>query len=443
MRFAFSVRGLAPLLAVFGVIAVDVGTTLTILNRSQAAIVEAETVERSLSAQSDYMLLLAETESYQRAYLLFNTEQFRRTFEDGLARLRARGPRLLTELTDGGISAAEAERFAAAAEKRILTMEEVVRLKRSGAKESDILSALNRGLTEMTLAMQLGEQTRRALSERLRQERFERQRAIRTGLFTNPLLGIVVLTLGLMGFLRLNHSLTENEKAMRAVAAEKDRYRKLARKLDTAREDERAEMARNIHDDLGQRLTAIKMDLAIAIRKLRPADGAVKEQIDSAMQMADEAIQTVRGLAMELRPALLDQLGLEAALKWQLDEFTRRTGISTALEVSSECPNVDGQFSISAYRIIQEALTNSWRHSGANRILVTLRATDRAFEAVVEDNGRGFDPVEARARSVGMLGMEERARLVNGTVEFLSLPGAGAKVVVRLPLPGMERSKQA
>lgn len=214
-----------------------------------------------------------------------------------------------------------------------------------------------------------------------------------------------------------------------------DQLRALAARLQSVREEERASMAREIHDELGQACTAIKMDLALIGRKITTKQTQLRAKIESSMQLVDDMIVTLRRIASDLRPRALDDLGLAAALEWQGQEFEKRTGIQCHLVLPLEPLNLDPERSTAIFRIFQESLTNVTRHSQATSVEASLEIAADQLIFRVHDNGKGFDPEEAKAKkSLGLVGMQERALLLRGEVRIEGVPGSGTTLVLRIPL---------
>jgi len=227
--------------------------------------------------------------------------------------------------------------------------------------------------------------------------------------------------------------LSEVKRAEQELRASSEQLRNLAARLLSVREQERTRIAREIHDELGQALTAVKMDLSWLAGRLSPRNGPLLGRIRSTLQLADSTIQSVRRISTELRPSVLD-LGLAAALEWQAQEFQARTGIRCKLRLPAQgavAPNV----STALFRIFQETLTNIARHAGATRAEVALQKQPDALVLRVRDNGRGFDPANSSSsKSLGLLGMRERAAILGGWVDIFSAPGKGTRVTAWIPL---------
>lgn len=200
-------------------------------------------------------------------------------------------------------------------------------------------------------------------------------------------------------------------------------------------EKERADISRTIHDDLGQMLTGLKMDIFWLQKRLEPDQKQLIEKTESMTQLIDTGIQSVRQIATELRPGLLDHIGLEAAVEWQLQEFQKRTEIGCTMISTLNEDTLDDAITTTAFRILQEALTNVSRHAQASLVEVTLKATATELLMHVHDNGRGIRENELNnPRAIGLLGMRERASMVNGKVEIQGIIDKGTTLSLRLPL---------
>ena len=214
-----------------------------------------------------------------------------------------------------------------------------------------------------------------------------------------------------------------------------DQLRALAARLQSVREEERASIAREIHDELGQACTAIKMDLALIGHKITRRQTQLRAKIESSMRLVDDMIVTLRRIASDLRPRALDDLGLAAALEWQGQEFEKRTGIHCHLILPGEPLNLDSERSTAIFRIFQESLTNVARHAQATTVEARMEMEDDQIIFRVHDNGKGFDPQQAKAKkSLGLVGMQERAHLLKGEVRFEGIPGSGTTMILRIPL---------
>lgn len=211
-----------------------------------------------------------------------------------------------------------------------------------------------------------------------------------------------------------------------------EKLRRLAAHLISVREEERAHIAREIHDELGQVLTGIKMEVGWLAKRLK--EPALLEKTDSMAKLIDSTVQTVRKIATGLRPEMLDDMGLVAAVGWQAKDFQKRTGIRCRVKLPPESTRLDIDVSTTAFRIFQEILTNVARHSRATRVDIDLAVSDEQVSLEVADNGVGIaEDVVHGKKSLGLLGMHERALLFGGEVRISGSPGHGTRVAVSIP----------
>ncbi|HVZ86355.1 MAG TPA: PAS domain S-box protein [Polyangia bacterium] len=243
--------------------------------------------------------------------------------------------------------------------------------------------------------------------------------------------------------------ITERWDAMRAAEAARsdaeraaNELRALATRLADIREEERREIARELHDQVGQALTALKLDLAVVRGQL--AGGALADagtRLGAMDTLLDETLETTRRISATLRPAILDDLGLAAAIRWQAAEFTQRTGVACEVRVPDAEATMPPAVALALFRILQEALTNVARHAAAHHVVVELARERGAAALTVADDGRGFGTVEvAGRRSLGLMGMRERATALGGQVEIVGPAGRGTTVRARIPAAVSERA---
>ena len=206
---------------------------------------------------------------------------------------------------------------------------------------------------------------------------------------------------------------------------------RLSTKLVTAQEEERRTIARELHDEVGQVLMAMKVELSLAERRAAAAGGP-PDLLGEAQVLADGALHTVRDLSHLLHPALLDDLGLPAAIQWYLNGFGKRHGIEVELLQNGMTERLTAEIEAAAYRIVQEALTNVAKHGRATLVFVYLRSAGGLLQVSIEDNGVGFDPASAR-RGLGLIGIRERVSHLRGEVSVDSAPGRGTRVTIDLP----------
>jgi signal transduction histidine kinase len=211
-----------------------------------------------------------------------------------------------------------------------------------------------------------------------------------------------------------------------------DKLRRLAAHLISVREEERAHIAREIHDELGQVLTGIKMEVGWLAKRLK--EPQLLEKTESMSKLIDSTVQTVRKIATGLRPEMLDDMGLVAAVGWQAKDFQKRTGIRCRVKLPPETTRLDIDVATTAFRIFQEILTNVARHARATRVDIDLGVTDEQVSLEVHDNGVGITDSDLHGRkSLGLLGMHERALLFGGEVSITGQPGQGTRVSVVIP----------
>ncbi len=211
------------------------------------------------------------------------------------------------------------------------------------------------------------------------------------------------------------------------------RLQELTAFLQTVREEERTAIARELHDELGQALTALRIDLGWLRGKCNDLGDPVKERIASAHALVERTIDSLRRISEGLRPGMLDVLGLAAAIEHHVDEFRERNAIQCGLYINRDEFDIDGRLATTIFRIVQEALTNIARHADATQASVRLEEKEDHFYITVEDNGRGTDLTEDK-KTYGLLGMRERVNMFGGTLEIESEKDAGTRVFVRLPL---------
>ncbi|HTG61738.1 MAG TPA: PAS domain S-box protein [Terriglobia bacterium] len=225
--------------------------------------------------------------------------------------------------------------------------------------------------------------------------------------------------------------ITERKLAQEERQRSMEQLRALAARLQSVREEERKRVAREIHDQLGQVLTAIKIDLSGVVRELPANQG---DRTSSILKLVDETIQSVRRISTELRPGILDDLGLVDAVEWAGEDFEARTGTKCRLNLPEDDISIDPEQATAVFRIFQETLTNVARHADASEIEVRLAKDDRDLTLEVHDNGGGIPEDKlSNGESLGILGMRERALLLGGELTISGAPGEGTTVRLRIP----------
>jgi PAS domain S-box-containing protein len=237
--------------------------------------------------------------------------------------------------------------------------------------------------------------------------------------------------------LTIAHDVTDQRLAEAEAAASQRQLRALAIRQQQTREEERRAVAREIHDELGQLLTGVKLDVAWARSHSGVAPRPALERMDAALARITDAMDVVRRIATELRPAVLDDLGLVAALEWQVAQFAKLTGVRTTFDFPATDPPIPGEARTAVFRIVQEALTNVARHAQATTVHVALTSDAAAMRVAVQDDGRGITVHElSDPHALGLVGLRERALAVGGTLSIDGAPGRGTRVGLVLPLTG-------
>lgn len=256
--------------------------------------------------------------------------------------------------------------------------------------------------------------------------------------FKTPVLDKQGTVLGTTGFAR---DITERQRLDEQLRAQSEQLRALAAHVESVREEERVRIAREIHDELGQALTCMSMDLAFLDKQLPKGDEPAAERVAALAVLVKETVNTVRRISAELRPSILDDLGLAPALEWLAHDFESRTSIRCAVSVPSTI-NISPERGTVVFRMCQEALTNVARHAGASQVSIDLVEADDSLTLEVRDNGRGITAEEVhRPDSLGLLGMRERAALLGGVAKVEGTPGKGTSVTVQVPLQDCEPRK--
>jgi len=227
----------------------------------------------------------------------------------------------------------------------------------------------------------------------------------------------------------------ERQTQMRYLELARSRHelQRLSLRLVDAQESERRSISRELHDEIGQALGALLVDLSRLSTSLPPDRPDVKEQVERMKTVAESSVQAVRNIALLLRPSMLDDLGLGPALEWQGREVSRRSDIEVEVHAESAFGDLPPEYATTIYRLVQEALNNAVRHSGAKTARVDVEGANGRIRVRISDDGRGFDP--KRTRGLGILGMEERVKRLGGEFTVDSAPGRGTAITADLPLP--------
>ena len=246
----------------------------------------------------------------------------------------------------------------------------------------------------------------------------------------------------LIGAMNCFQDITERKRAAKELEEANRQLRILSRRLFHLQEEERRHLARELHDEVGQALTAAKINLQAAMKE---SDGAKSKRIDETAAILERLLGQVRQISLDLRPPTLDDLGLVPALRSLLDQQGRRASVAVHLSAKNVPENLDPEIQTTCFRIAQEAITNAVRHANATRIDVELARENGNLRLQVRDNGRGFDAdsVQAQAVGLGLIGIKERAALVGGRTKIVSSPNKGTTIEILLPLtPCGERANR-
>ena len=233
--------------------------------------------------------------------------------------------------------------------------------------------------------------------------------------------------------------ITRRKKAQDALQEQQQELRRLSAQVLEAREEEKTRIARELHDELGQLLTALKMDLAWLRERLPPGDADAAQRAAQMGLVLDQTVSSTRRISSDLRPLMLDDLGLAEAANWLVGDFASRSGVQCEVRMPGDglLEGLDKPVATAIYRALQESLTNIARHAGARKAWVSVGADNGEIFFEVEDDGRGIEPADlAKARSLGLKGMRERVTYLGGSIEVARAPRGGTRVRVRLPAQG-------
>ncbi|MBE0647015.1 MAG: response regulator [Bacteroidales bacterium] len=216
-----------------------------------------------------------------------------------------------------------------------------------------------------------------------------------------------------------------------------ERLRELTTHIQEVREEERAEIAQNLHDDLGQKLTALNIDLAWLAARVPVDFPELSDKIDTMHELILDTASRIKEISSKLRPSILDDLGIAAAISWQANEFSNRTDIPCKVSIIPESLTMPSNTATQVFRIVQESLTNIMRHAEASNVVISLIEKQKKWRLRIKDNGDGFMEEElGDKKSFGLSGMEERTKLCNGTFSIKSKPGSGVEIIVEIPISG-------
>jgi PAS domain S-box-containing protein len=235
--------------------------------------------------------------------------------------------------------------------------------------------------------------------------------------------------------LAMHTDITDRKNAENELMRARNQLRKYSSYLQEQIENERKRLATEIHDELGQMLTSLKIDISMLIKKLPENNAVVTEKARNILNLANDTDKLLKKISSELRPPILDQLGLAAAVEWQAEQFRKRTGIKCVLQIVPVSLEIDKKRASDIFRIIQESLTNVARHSGATQVKISLRKQARILKLVIQDNGHGITSSEkSNPQSFGLMGMKERAVRWGGTLKITASKPHGTSIILKIPL---------
>lgn len=232
----------------------------------------------------------------------------------------------------------------------------------------------------------------------------------------------------------ITRDITQRKQVEKRLKETSSQLRDLASRIQTVREEERTMIAREIHDELGQVLTVLKIQLSLSANKLLPEQQELKTRLESTFGLLDHAVEAVQQISAKLRPGILDELGLAAAVEWQAQDFEKHTGIHCKCSLPSEPVALSAEKNTAVFRIFQEALTNAARHANADRVSIFLKNRNNKLVLEIIDNGCGINKTQINSpKSLGILGMRERVVVLGGSMEINSVPGKGTHIKVTMP----------
>ncbi len=304
-------------------------------------------------------------------------------------------------------------------------------VRRSASFYNDEILPLRTSIVEITTQLEDIDAKQAASTESQIQSEFERLGARLSTALSVGLGAALLLAVGCLIYIfRIER---QNSHRYQEVLKARKALEQLSARLVDAQEMERRTISRELHDQVGQTLNALLVDAANLAKRIQADDAVSLRYLDNIRTFADSSVNSIRDIALLLRPSMLDDLGLIPALEWQAREVSRRSGIKVTVAAENMPDALPDELRTCIYRVVQEALHNVARHSGAKSAVVTVRQDDGSLFLSVEDDGSGFDP--ERTRGLGTLGMEERVRQLGGRLEVRSTPGNGTALRVTLPIP--------
>ncbi len=300
-------------------------------------------------------------------------------------------------------------------------------LRREVLPRQKAVVALAREISELNVANLRKQQQKIQESQRL----FES--FLRRTVFFTLAIGLLVAVLSIVRVVSLErHRERERRRAEQAEAE----LRRLSRRLVRTQEEERKALSRELHDAVGQMLSAMTMELGNLESQIMSTPDKIRERLSEARKLNAETLRGVRELAMGLRPTMLDELGLGSALRWQGREFSRRSGVPVVVQIDGDLEGLPEAHRTCIYRVVQETLTNCARHANAKNIRISAYGAPDWVSLSIQDDGVGFDPESGTTRGLGLIGIQERVRELDGKVTIISQPGKGTIVEVEVAVGG-------
>jgi signal transduction histidine kinase len=376
--------------------------------------------------------LLIQAEASQRGYLIYGRESYLEPYYSAVRDLPGVIGQL-EQLRSPGTDPDALLKLAQVSREKIEELASGIRIYDESKSETALsFTSSDQGRLLMEEAVRLVNRLQTSLVRRIAEHTVELEQYHKRGIIISLAGGSFSFVVLCLSLFRLNRSFGKASELIEQVRAGERSYQLLADHVEVVREEERSEMARRIHDEVGQALTATKIDLTMVERKLATNPDA-RDKLRDANETLSGAIEIVRGISMELRPAILDALGLFAAVEWQAGEFSKRAGIEIRCVFPKRTQRYDAAVEVSLFRIVQEALTNVVRHARASR--VEIRGDeDNGVNLSIRDNGVGISRESiADYRSMGLLGMKERARSIGGQLTVHAGTEGGTEVEVHLP----------
>jgi signal transduction histidine kinase len=227
----------------------------------------------------------------------------------------------------------------------------------------------------------------------------------------------------------------ERRQAELELKRSQELFRNLSAHLQVVREEERTRIARKIHDNMGQALTALKIDLSWLNKRLTNDQDSIHEKLQSMVTLINETIETVHNVSEDLRPGILDDFGLAAAIEWQAEEFQKRAGVECRTSLPPDEFDLSKETSTNLFRIVQESLTNIIRHANATEVEIKLSEKEAILVLEILDNGKGIsDAAITNPKSFGLIGIRERVHSLDGEVDIVGTPDEGTRIIVKMPI---------